>query len=54
MNVVDFTAINPDMHSIQLHVDAQRPRDFAEHIRFGVEYTFMMLSLYVEALSSWV
>ncbi len=41
MNVVDFTAINPDMHSIQLHVDAQRPRDFAEHIRFGVEYTFM-------------
>ncbi len=41
MNLVDFTAINPDMHSIQLHVDAQRPRDFSEHVRFGLEYTFM-------------
>ncbi len=41
MNLVDLTSMNPDMHSIQLHVDAQRPRDFAEHVRFGVEYTFM-------------
>ena len=41
MNIVDLMAIDPDMHSIQLHVDAQRPRDFAEHLRFGVEYTFM-------------
>jgi len=43
MNLVDLTYINPDMHSIQLHVDAQRPRDFAEHVRFGMEYTFMDL-----------
>ncbi len=41
MNLVDFTSLNPDMHSLQLHVDAQRPRDFDEHVRFGVEYTFM-------------
>jgi len=41
MNLVDLTSMNPDMHSIQLHVDAQRPRDFAEHIRFGLEYTLM-------------
>jgi len=41
MDLVDLTSINPDMHSIQLHVDAQRPRDFAEHIRYGLEYTFM-------------
>lgn len=46
MNLIDLTSINPDMHSIQLHVDAQRPRDFSEHIRFGMEYTFMdMVSL---------
>ncbi|MCY4673614.1 MAG: PorV/PorQ family protein [Bacteroidetes bacterium] len=41
MNLVDFTSIDPDMHSIQFHVDAQRPRDFAEHVRFGLEYTLM-------------
>ncbi len=41
MNLVDLTSMNPDMHRIQLHVDAQRPRDFAEHIRFGLEYTLM-------------
>ncbi len=41
MNMVDFTSLDPGMHRLQLHVDAQRPRDFAEHIRFGVEYTFM-------------
>ena len=41
MDMVDFTNLDPDMHSLQLHVDAQRPRDFAEHVRFGLEYTFM-------------
>ncbi len=41
MNLVDLTTIDPDMHSIRLHVDAQRPRDFSEHVRFGIEYTFM-------------
>ena len=41
MDVIDLTSIDPDMHSLQLHVDAQRPRDFSEHLRFGLEYTFM-------------
>ncbi len=41
MNLVDFSALDPDMHRLQLHVDAQRPRDFSEHVRFGLEYTFM-------------
>ena len=41
MDVVDFTSLDPDMHALQLHVDAQRPRDFSEHLRFGLEYTFM-------------
>ena len=41
MNMVDLTSLDPDLHALQLHVDAQRPRDFSEHIRFGLEYTFM-------------
>ena len=41
MNMVDFTSLNPSDHSLMLHVDAQRPRDFSEHVRFGVEYTFL-------------
>ncbi|MDE2731876.1 MAG: PorV/PorQ family protein [Bacteroidota bacterium] len=41
MDVVDLTSLDPDMHALQLHVDAQRPRDFSEHLRFGLEYTFM-------------
>ena len=41
MDLVDLTSINPDMHALKLHVDAQRPRDFAEHVRIGLEYTFM-------------
>ena len=41
MDLIDFTAMDPNMHSIMAHVDAQRPRDFDEHVRFGIEYTFM-------------
>ncbi len=40
-NLMDFTSLNPDVHSLNLHVDAQRPRDFEEHVKFGLEYTFM-------------
>lgn len=40
-NLIDLTSLNPDMHSMTLHVDAQRPRDFEEHVKFGLEYTFM-------------
>ena len=41
MNMADLTSMDPDLHRLQLNVDAQRPRDFAEHVRFGLEYTFM-------------
>ena len=41
MDLMDFANMNTDTHSLMLHVDAQRPRDFVEHIQFGLEYTFM-------------
>ena len=41
MDMIDFTSADPNMHSLMLHVDATRPRDFTEHVRFGLEYTFM-------------
>ena len=46
MDLVDFTSMDPNVHSIQFAVDAQRPRDFQEHVKVGVEYSFMdILSL---------
>ena len=41
MDVMDLTSMDPDMHALKMHVDAQRPRDYKEHVRFGLEYTFM-------------
>lgn len=41
MDVLDLTNMDPNVHSFQLALDAERPRDFAEHIRFGGEYVFM-------------
>ena len=43
MNLLDFTSMDPSMHQLRANVDVQRPRDFAEHARFGLEYTFMEL-----------
>lgn len=40
MDVVDFTSLNQDMHSILLAVDAERPRDYPERIHVGAEYQF--------------
>ena len=46
MNVLDLTTLDPGMHALQVSLDAQRPRDFAEHVKIGGEYTFMnILSL---------
>ena len=42
-NAIDLTSLDPEQHALVLHVDAQRPRDFDEHVRWGVEYTFMNL-----------
>ncbi|CAN5139494.1 type IX secretion system outer membrane channel protein PorV [soil metagenome] len=41
MDLLDLTTIDPDMHSLLLAVDANRPRDFYEQIMVGTEYTFM-------------
>lgn len=43
MDLVDFTSMDPNMHSFNLRVDAQRPRDFQEHLKVGGEYTFMSI-----------
>lgn len=46
MNMMDFTSLDPNQHSFNLAIDAQRPRDFTEHFKVGGEYTFMdILSL---------
>lgn len=41
MDVVDFTPMNPNTHSLLVSVDANRPRDYYEQILIGTEYTFM-------------
>jgi hypothetical protein len=46
MDVMDLTSMDPNMHSFMVSVDAQRPRDFTEHVKVGGEYTLMnILSL---------
>lgn len=41
MDLMDFTTIDKNVHSLLLNVSAERPRDFAENIRVGAEYTIM-------------
>jgi opacity protein-like surface antigen len=41
MDMVDFTNLDKDMHSILLAVDTERPRDFSEQVKVGVEYMVM-------------
>jgi hypothetical protein len=43
MNVLDFTDLDPSMHSVLLAADWVHPRDFQEHVMLGAEYTFMRL-----------
>ncbi len=46
MDLMDLTSLDPNMHSLNFAVDAQRPRDFVEHLKIGTEYTLMnVLSL---------
>lgn len=45
-DVLDFTTVNRDMHSLVVAVDAEHPRDYPEQLKIGGEYTFMnMLAL---------
>lgn len=41
MDVMDFTDVDPNMHSFKVAIDANRPRDFAEQIMIGGEYLIM-------------
>jgi len=41
MNVLDFTDLDKEMHSLLVAVDAEHPRDFGEQVRIGGEYLFM-------------
>jgi hypothetical protein len=40
-NAMDFLEVDRDMHSFIVSVDASHPRDFAEQVFMGGEYTFM-------------
>ncbi len=41
MNVLDLTAMDPNVHALRFSLEAERPRDFSEQIKAGGEYTFM-------------
>ncbi|MGN8225842.1 PorV/PorQ family protein [Gracilimonas sp. BCB1] len=41
MDVLDLTDLNPDVHSLLVSIDANRPRDYDEQLLFGLEYTFI-------------
>ena len=46
MNMLDLTDMDPNMHAFRLSLEAERPRDFAEQLKAGGEYTLMnILSL---------
>lgn len=41
MDVLDVTNIDPEVHSLLVSIDANRPRDFDEQLLFGMEYSFI-------------
>ncbi len=41
MNMLDLTAMDPNVHALRVSLEAERPRDFAEQLKAGGEYTFM-------------
>lgn len=43
MDLMDFTSLETNDHSLSLAVDAKRPRDYAEQIQVGLEYSFLNL-----------
>ncbi len=46
MDLIDFTSLDKKAHSMILSLDTERPRDFSEQIKIGIDYTIMqMLSL---------
>lgn len=46
MNMLDLSNVDQNTHAFNLMIDAKRPRDFSEQLKFGGEYTLMnVLSL---------
>ena len=43
MDLMDLSNMNQDLHSFRVSLDAERPRDFAEQLKVGGEYTFSNL-----------
>ena len=41
MDLMDFTGMDKNMHSLLLAIDTERPRDYYEQIKVGAEYTLM-------------
>ena len=41
MDLIDFTQMDKEAHSLVLSLDTERPRDFSEVIKIGVDYTIM-------------
>lgn len=41
MDLMDFTNMSRDLHSLVVSIDTESPRDYSEQIKIGGEYTFM-------------
>ncbi|UCH62009.1 MAG: PorV/PorQ family protein [Fidelibacterota bacterium] len=41
LDLMDFTGMDKNMHSLMLAVDTERPRDYYEQVKVGAEYTLM-------------
>jgi hypothetical protein len=41
MDLVNLTQINSNVHSLMLAIDTERPRDYFEQLKVGMEYTFL-------------
>ncbi len=41
MDLIDLTTLDKKAHSMILSLDTERPRDFSEQIKIGVDYTIM-------------
>lgn len=41
LDLIDLTSLSKEAHSFLLSIDTERPRDFSEMIKIGVDYTIM-------------
>jgi len=43
MDMMDFTSMDKEVHSLLLSVDASHPRSYSEQLKIGVEYTLVQM-----------